>query len=77
MTDYNHILRRIGIKQWVEQRGVKEVWIWGYHGGVVRLTVKVVAIRGNQVPVAVEAPKEVRLLQTELVEAPVAKIVAA
>jgi hypothetical protein len=29
MTDYNRIMRRIGIKQWVEQKGVKEVWIWG------------------------------------------------
>jgi hypothetical protein len=37
MTDYNKIMRRIGIKQWVEQKGVKEVWIWGYHGGVVGL----------------------------------------
>lgn len=37
MTDYNQIMRRIGIKQWVEQKGVKEVWIWGYHGGVLNL----------------------------------------
>lgn len=37
MTDYNKIMRRVNIKQWVEQKGVKEVWIWGYHGGVVGL----------------------------------------
>ena len=37
MTDYNKIMQRVGIKQWVEEKGVKEVWIWGYHGGVVGL----------------------------------------
>ena len=37
MTDYNRIMQRIDIKRWVEQRGVKEVWIWGYHGGVLDL----------------------------------------
>ena len=37
MTDYNKIMQRVGIKKWVEEKGVKEVWIWGYHGGVVGL----------------------------------------
>src|SRR3974390_1413718 len=37
LTDYNKIMQRVNIKQWVEQRGVKEVWIWGYHGGVLNL----------------------------------------
>ncbi len=37
MTDYNAIMREIGIQKWVEERGVKEVWIWGYHGGVLNL----------------------------------------
>ncbi len=37
MTDYNKIMERVGIKKWVEEKGVKEVWIWGYHGGVVDL----------------------------------------
>ncbi len=37
MTDYNAIMRRLNIEQWVEQRGVKEVWLWGYHGGVIDL----------------------------------------
>jgi len=37
MTDYNKIMERIGIRDWVEKKGVKEVWIWGYHGGVLNL----------------------------------------
>ena len=35
MCDYNAILERANIAEWVEERGVKEVWIWGYHGGVI------------------------------------------
>lgn len=30
-TDYNKIMERIGIKKWVEEKGIREVWIWGYH----------------------------------------------
>jgi hypothetical protein len=37
MTDYNQIVQQVNIKRWVEEKGVKEVWIWGYHGGVVGL----------------------------------------
>lgn len=37
MTDYNAIMRRIDIETWVRERGVKEVWLWGYHGGKVDL----------------------------------------
>jgi hypothetical protein len=37
MTDYNAILRRIDIQQWVMEQSVKEVWLWGYHGGVIDL----------------------------------------
>src|SRR5262245_8093560 len=37
MTDYNEIMRRIDIQEWVEERGIKEVWLWGYHGGVIDL----------------------------------------
>jgi len=37
LTDYNSIVKRVGIKDWVEKKGVKEVWIWGYHGGVLNL----------------------------------------
>jgi len=37
MTDYNAIMNRIDIKHWVEEQGVKEIWLWGYHGGVIDL----------------------------------------
>jgi len=37
MTDYNAIMNRVNIRYWVEERGVKEVWLWGYHGGKVDL----------------------------------------
>lgn len=37
MTDYNAILRDIDARRWVEERGVREIWIWGYHGGKVGL----------------------------------------
>jgi len=29
--DYIKILEREDIRKWVEEKGVKEVWIWGYH----------------------------------------------
>lgn len=41
------------------------------------INVTVVEIRGNRVRLAIEAPKEVRVLRTELVDAAVAKVVAA
>jgi hypothetical protein len=37
MTDYRQIMERVGVQQWVERRGVKEIWLWGYHGGKVDL----------------------------------------
>jgi hypothetical protein len=37
LTDYRKIMERVDVKTWVEEKGVKEVWIWGYHGGVVGL----------------------------------------
>lgn len=37
LTDYRAIMNRVGIATWVAQRGVREVWIWGYHGGVLDL----------------------------------------
>jgi carbon storage regulator len=42
-----------------------------------RITVKVVKIRGNQVRLAIEAPKVVPVLRNELVDRGPAKIVAA
>jgi hypothetical protein len=35
MTDYNAILNRLDIRRRIEQQGIKEVWLWGYHGGVI------------------------------------------
>jgi hypothetical protein len=35
MTDYNVIMHQVDIRHWVEEQGVKEVWLWGYHGGVI------------------------------------------
>jgi hypothetical protein len=35
MTDYNRITADIDIERWIEQKGVKEVWVFGYHGGVL------------------------------------------
>jgi hypothetical protein len=37
MTDYTAIVERIGGRSLVMERGVKEIWLWGYHGGVVDL----------------------------------------
>jgi hypothetical protein len=37
MTDYNAIMARIDARTWIEERGIKEIWIWGYHGGVIDL----------------------------------------
>ena len=37
MVDYSAIVERVGIERWVREHGVKEVWVWGYHGGVVDL----------------------------------------
>ena len=35
MTDYNAILNRLDIRRRVKEQGIREVWLWGYHGGVV------------------------------------------
>lgn len=37
MTDYRQILTDVDIRDWVENKGVREVWIWAYHGGKVDL----------------------------------------
>lgn len=37
LTDYAAILRRVDVRKWVEDKGVREVWLWGYHGGIVGL----------------------------------------
>lgn len=37
MTNYGAIMKRIDIGKWVREKGAREVWIWGYHGGKVGL----------------------------------------
>jgi len=37
MTDYAKIMGDVDGRTWVEQKGVKEVWVFGYHGDVVGL----------------------------------------
>jgi hypothetical protein len=37
LVDYGAIMRRVDIRAWVMEKGVKEVWLYGYHGGVVGL----------------------------------------
>jgi len=44
-------------------------------GGQIKVTV--VEIRGNQVRLAIEAPQEIRVLRTELVDAALGETVAA
>jgi hypothetical protein len=36
MTDYNRIAADVSLGDWIE-KGVREIWIWGYHGGKVDL----------------------------------------
>ncbi len=31
MPDYKQVMEKINIKDWVENKGIKEVWIWAYH----------------------------------------------
>jgi hypothetical protein len=35
LTDYRKVVERVNIRSLVETQQVKEVWLWGYHGGVV------------------------------------------
>jgi hypothetical protein len=37
MTDYNAIMTRVGGQHYVEDLGVKEIWLFAYHGGMVDL----------------------------------------
>ncbi len=37
MTDYGRIFDQIDGKTWVQGQKVDEIWIWGYHGGVIDL----------------------------------------
>lgn len=48
MTDYAAVMQAIDIGKWVG-RGAKEVWIWGYHGGVIGLWESNMASRDGDV----------------------------
>jgi len=37
MTDYARIFDQLDAKTWVNDKGVDEIWVWGYHGGVIDL----------------------------------------
>lgn len=37
VPDYYAVVQRIDVKYWVEKRGVKEIWLWAYHGGKLDL----------------------------------------
>jgi hypothetical protein len=62
MTDYRQILDRVKIQDWVEKRGVKEVWIWAYHGGKVDLWESNMASRFGDVSNSDRDPKDLPLL---------------
>lgn len=32
LPDYGAIMKRVDAKKWIEEKGVNEVWMWGYHG---------------------------------------------
>jgi hypothetical protein len=62
-TDYDQIMRRVNIRQWVEQRDVKEVWIWGYHGGVLNLWESKMAGRYGDISNSNRDPKDLAVLK--------------
>jgi hypothetical protein len=64
MTDYNKIMQRVGIKKWVEEKGVKEVWLWGYHGGVVGLWESNMAGPFGDISNSNRDPKDLPVLKT-------------
>ncbi|MDA1028568.1 MAG: hypothetical protein O3B41_05890 [Bacteroidetes bacterium] len=37
MTDYAKIMAQTGGESWVSDQNADEIWIWGYHGGVIDL----------------------------------------
>ena len=62
MTDYNRIMERVDIRRWVEREGVKEVWIWGYHGGVLDLWESNVASSFGDISNSNRDPKDLPVL---------------
>jgi hypothetical protein len=63
LTDYNKIMEDINIKDWVEGKGVKEVWIWGYHGGVVGLWESNMASEFGDISNSSRDPKDLPILK--------------
>ncbi len=37
VPDYYAVVTRIDVRYWVEKKGVKEIWLWAYHGGKLDL----------------------------------------
>jgi hypothetical protein len=62
MTDYRQILSRVNLQDWVEEQGVKEVWIWGYHGGKVDLWESNLASRFGDVSNSDRDPEDLPVL---------------
>ena len=62
MTDYRRLMDQVNIKDWVESKGVKEVWIWGYHGGKVDLWESNMASRFGDVSNSDRDPKDLPVL---------------
>lgn len=47
-TDYQKIMARVSIRDWVEKKGVREVWIWGYHSKeVAPVESNMASVHGN------------------------------
>lgn len=63
MTDYNAILNRINIREWVLEKGIKEVWIWGYHGGVIDLWESNMASRWGDISNSDRDPSDLPVLE--------------
>ena len=63
MTDYNAILQRVNIQEWVMERGIKEVWIWGYHGGVIDLWESNMASRWGDISNSDRDPNDLPILE--------------
>jgi hypothetical protein len=62
MTDYRRIMSLVHIEDWVQNKGVKEVWIWAYHGGKVDLWESNMASRFGDVSNSDRDPNDLPVL---------------
>lgn len=47
-ADYQQIMARVRIRDWVETKGIREVWIWGYHSKeIAPVESNMASIHGN------------------------------